>query len=78
MKGYVSSCMLCAVVFSSFLLCARSDNILSKGLGNPWRCRGSSALAAVPYCGLPYAATNSYGNTLGTPRHKNGQTRGLT
>ena len=30
---------------------------------NPWRCRGSTPLAAVPFCGLPFAATNSYGKS---------------
>ena len=30
---------------------------------NSWRCRGSTPLAAVPFCGLPFAATNSYGKS---------------
>jgi len=43
---------------------ARSADTQSYQLANPWHCRASDPAAAVPYCGLPYAATNSYGKLL--------------
>ena len=37
---------------------------------NSWRCRGSTPLAAVPFCGLPFAATNSYGKSPRMHHHE--------
>ena len=42
----------------------RSAAVQHYQLANAWHCRASTPAAAVPYCGLPFAATNSYGEHL--------------
>ena len=48
-----------SLLLTSLSLARSADN--ETQVANPWNCRGSSPVAAVPFCGLPYAGTNSYG-----------------